>query len=128
VTAYLLDTHTLLWWVADDRRITDSLRATISTAERVIASDVSLWELTIKSSIGKLRLTPDAGRWFRQHTEASRFGELSIARKHVERVESLPLHHRDPFDRLLIAQAIEEDLTVVTADAVFGAYPVTCHW
>jgi PIN domain nuclease of toxin-antitoxin system len=128
VTAYLLDTHTLLWWVADDRRISDSLRATISTAERVIASDVSLWELTIKCSIGKLRLTPDAGRWFRQHTEASRFGELAISHSHIERVGTLALHHRDPFDRLLIAQAIEEALVLITADGAFADYPVECLW
>jgi PIN domain nuclease of toxin-antitoxin system len=125
---YLLDTHALLWWVSDDARLSATAREAISTAGRVLASDVSLWELAVKSSIGKLTLEPTAGEWFGRHTIASRFGELSITRRHLGEVETLPLHHRDPFDRLLIAQARIERLTVMTSDAAFADYDVRTMW
>jgi PIN domain nuclease of toxin-antitoxin system len=128
VTGYLLDTHALLWWVDDDRRLSAEVRETIVGAERVVASDVSLWELVVTCGIGKLDLDPDAWRWFEDHASASRFGALAISRPHLRQVTSLPLHHRDPFDRLLIAQAIVEDLTIITADAAFDAYEVGRTW
>jgi PIN domain nuclease of toxin-antitoxin system len=128
VSAYLLDTHALLWWVDDDPRLSAVARETIASAERVVVSDVSLWELVVKSSIGKLELDPEPGTWFERHTAASRFGELPISRTHLRLLTSLPLHHRDPFDRLLIAQAIVEDLTIVTPDAAFENYPVRSTW
>ena len=128
MTGYLLDTHALLWWVDDDSRLSAEVRETIAGAERVVVSDVSLWELVVKCGIGKLDLDPDGGTWFERHTSASRLGELPISRSHLRRVTSLPLHHRDPFDRLLIAQAIVEDLTIVTGDEMFAAYGVRRTW
>jgi PIN domain nuclease of toxin-antitoxin system len=128
VTAVLLDTHALLWWVADDPRLSRSARQAIGDADRAIASDVTLWELAIKCSIGKLELSGGAAAWFERHTNASRFGELSITRAHLAEVERLPLHHRDPFDRLLIAQARLENLQLVTIDEVFSKYGVVTVW
>lgn len=128
MTSYLLDTHALLWWVDDDRRLSERTRDMIAGAERVIASDVSLWELIIKCGIGKLSLEPDAGRWFDRHTAASRLGELAISRAHLREVQALPMHHRDPFDRLLVAQARVEDLTLISNDPRIADYDVTVTW
>ena len=128
MTAYLLDTHALLWWVADDPRLSASTRQVISTASRVVASDASLWEMAVKCSIGKLALDPTAGDWFERHTTASRFAALAITRRHLSDVQQLPMHHRDPFDRLLIAQARAEDLTLITVDAAFADYDVETLW
>jgi len=128
MTSYLLDTHTLLWWVDDDDRLNQRVRDEISNAERVIASDVTLWELILKCSVGKMALEPDAGKWFERHTAASRFGELAISRAHLRGVQALPTHHRDPFDRLLIAQATVENLTLVSNDSIFAQYDVSVLW
>lgn len=128
MTSYLLDTHALLWWVDDDSRLTAQVRDVIAGAERVVASDVSLWEMIIKTGIGKLSLEPDAGKWFDRHTAASRFGELAISRAHLRELQALPMHHRDPFDRLLIAQARVEDLTLITNDPHIAEYDVAVAW
>jgi PIN domain nuclease of toxin-antitoxin system len=128
VSRLLLDTHALLWWATDDDRLPASARAAIVAADVVYASDVSLWELCVKSSIGKLRLRPDAATWFEQQLRLARFARLGIAPGHIAAVESLPLHHRDPFDRLLICQALEENLTVVTTDGKFAEYAVPTTW
>jgi len=128
MTDFLLDTHALLWWVNDDDRLDARAREVIATAERVVVSDVSLWELIIKCGVGKLTLNPDAGKWFERHTAASRFGELAISRAHLRGVQTLPMHHRDPFDRLLIAQAAVENLTLISNDARFAQYDITLIW
>lgn len=128
MTDYLLDTHALLWWVSNDSRLAVTTREIISTATRVVASDVSRWEMAVKCSVGKLQLQPTAGDWFERHTAASRFGELAIYRRLITDVEQLPLHHRDPFDRLLIAQARAENLTIITVDAAFDGYDVSTIW
>lgn len=124
----LLDTHALLWWVADDERLTDVARDAISNAALVVASDVSLWELTVKAGIGKLHLDPTAVDWFEHHTARSRFRELAISRRHLADLASLPMEHRDPFDRLLIAQARVENLVLVTGDVVMTKYEVRTLW
>jgi PIN domain nuclease of toxin-antitoxin system len=128
VSRLLLDTHALLWWATDDDRLSSTAREAIVAAEVVYASDVTLWELCVKSSIGKLRLRPDAATWFEQQLRLARFARLGIAPGHIAAVENLPLHHRDPFDRLLICQALEENLTVVTTDEKFAAYAVRTLW
>ena len=128
MTSYLLDTHALLWWVDNDSRLDPRVRDEIATAERVMVSDVSLWELIIKCGVGKLTLSPDAGKWFERHTAASRFGELAISRAHLHAVQTLPMHHRDPFDRLLIAQATVENLTLISNDSTFAPYDINVLW
>jgi PIN domain nuclease of toxin-antitoxin system len=128
VSRLLLDTHELLWWTTDDDRLPTSARNAIAAAEVVYASDATLWELCVKSSIGKLHLRPNAATWFEQQLRLARFTRLGIAPRHIAAVESLPLHHRDPFDRLLICQAFEENLTVVTTDGKFAAYEVPTLW
>lgn len=127
-TDLLLDTHALIWWVDDDPRLSGPARGAIDSASRVFASHASLWELAIKCSTGRLVLEPSAERWFTAQVAATRFAELAIASRHVGAVERLPVHHRDPFDRLLICQAMEDGLTLVSKDRVFRDYDVDVVW
>lgn len=127
-TDILLDTHALMWWVDDDARLSGAARAAVFAASRVFASHVSLWELAIKSAIGRIALAPSAERWFSEQVAATRFVELPINKHHIGAVERLPLHHRDPFDRLLICQAIEDGLTIISKDQAFREYDVDVAW
>lgn len=123
MNGYLLDTQAYLAWVTGDdglgQRATDELRSA-----RVVASDVTLWEVAIKVAIGKLRVDGEVGAWFELHARANRFVPMPVARAHIGRVAVLPLHHRDPFDRLLIAQAQIEGLTLVSTDRAMRRYDV----
>ena len=117
----LLDTHVVLWWQGSDRRLDRAARRMISNAAEIWVSAVSAWEVAIKTGIGKLR-TPGP---FEAAVEASGFRQLPITFRHAAQAGELPLHHRDPFDRMLIAQSQVERLTLVTHDDVFSSYPVT---
>ena len=116
----LLDTNAWLWWQADDRRLGPHARAAIQGAYEVFLSAASAWEMAIKSSLGKLR-TPKEPSVSAQLARTG-FSPLAIDVVHAEAVQALPALHRDPFDRLLIAQARVEGLTIVTSDAVFAKY------
>jgi PIN domain nuclease of toxin-antitoxin system len=115
----LLDTHVLIWW-DEGRRLAASARRAIEEADEVYVSAATAWEVAIKIGLGRLRPT----RTVEQATMESGFLELPVTFRHAERVAVLPAHHRDPFGRLLVAQAEVEDLTLVTRDPVFGRYPV----
>lgn len=116
----LLDTHALVWWRALDPRLGEAARRAIAGAERVFVSAASAWEAAIKESRGKLRL-PEP---FERGVDESGFGRLGVSFEHARRAAALPWHHRDPFDRMLIAQAQGEGLAIVTADRIFAAYGV----
>lgn len=116
----LLDTHIFLWWRQDSPRLNAEARAAIATAEAVFISAASAWEAAIKVSLGRLKL-PEP---FAAGAEASGFDPLPITFAHAEAVAGLPTHHRDPFDRLLVAQAQVEALTLVSADRELGVYDV----
>jgi len=125
----LLDTHVFLWWVADDPNLTAKARRAIADANNdCCLSLASCWEMAIKSSLGKLRLTKSVGRFVSEQLAANGFTLLNIELRHVAKIEKLPFHHRDPFGRLLIAQAITEKLIVVSADSVFSDYEVSLLW
>jgi PIN domain nuclease of toxin-antitoxin system len=125
----LLDTHALLWWVEDDERLSAGARKAIASASAEChVSLVSAWEMAIKSQLGKLKLATPVRQYFPSQLAANGFAQLDIAFRHVARVEALEFHHRDPFDRLLVAQALEEKLTLVSADAVFDRYGVKRVW
>lgn len=128
MTSFLLDTRAFVWWVNGDDRVPQPLRHTLSVAQRVLVSDVSLWELGVKSALGKFQLVPSVRGWFEHHLGLTRFGSLAISRAHLAGVAGLPMHHRDPFDRLLIAQALEEHLTLVTVDGEIQSYSVPTIW
>ena len=119
----LVDTHILLWQVLDDARLTGKIRQfLVDTSITIIVSDVSLWEVAIKVQCGKLRMSVGA---FDAHIGMQRFERLSITRRHVLAVTNLPRHHNDPFDHMIIAQAMVEQIPVLTADQQFGAYPIS---
>lgn len=121
----LLDTHAFLWWVADAPELTPAARHAIADMNNeCYLSLASCWELSIKSSLGKLRLTSPVERFVSEQITANGFTLLNIELRHAAKVEKLPFHHRDPFDRLLIAQAISEKLVIVSADRVFRDYGV----
>jgi len=117
----LLDSSVVLWSLQSPERLpTEAVVAITDPVNSVDVSVVSLWELAIKQSVGKL--TVDGN--LREHLTLQSFSELPVLGNHTLAVRDLPLHHRDPFDRLLIAQAICEGLTIVTADRAFATYNV----
>ncbi len=120
MSALLLDTQALIWWDANDPRLGGNARAAIQNADEVYVSSASAWEITIKSSLGKLRGTRRAS----QAVAESGFRELAITFEHAEAVRSLYSHHSDPFDRLIIATAIVEDIPIITSDDKFRKYDV----
>jgi PIN domain nuclease of toxin-antitoxin system len=123
----LLDTHTFLWFVMGNPRITENLRAQIEDNENFV-SVVSIWEIAIKYGIGKLNLEVPFDDFIDRQIAPNGIQLLDIKLEHLKVVSALPLHHRDPFDRLLIAQAIVEDIVFISADSVFSLYPVRLMW
>lgn len=120
----LLDTHVVLWWQRDDRRLNRAAREAIAEAEVVWVSAVSGWEVAIKSALGRLRLSEP----FSALLAADDFTELPLNLAHTNRLEQLPAHHADPFDRMLIAQALVERATIVSNDRALEPYGVKAIW
>jgi len=122
----LLDTHAFLFWVADDRRLPKPARSAIAGPRAtVLLSAASVWEIRIKAAKGKLATSfVDVPTEARRH----RFALLPITGDHAQKAGDLPLHHEDPFDRMLIAQAMIEDAVLVTGDAAFAAYGAALLW
>jgi PIN domain nuclease of toxin-antitoxin system len=118
----LLDTHAFLWWLEDNPKLRAPARELVSDPRAVVyVSTASLWEIAIKSRLGKL----DAGSAdLLEEIAANYFIQLPISGRHALLAGSLPGHHEDPFDRMLIAQAWMEELTIVTRDSAFAAYGV----
>ncbi len=117
----LLDTHVLLWWLDDNPVLSDKARMPISDGGNLIfVSAAVIWEIRIKQSLGKLDIPPN----FRQVLEQQPFELLAITIEHAHAVGALPAIHRDPFDRMLIAQAISEGFTILTRDPLFKEYKV----
>lgn len=117
----LLDTHLLVWWLTDAKELSTEARAIIAAQENVVfVSAASVWELRIKEALGKIKLPEDFG----EVLEAQPFEELAVTVAHAHEVRKLPMHHRDPFDRMLIAQARSDGLTFLTHDEVVAKYEV----
>jgi PIN domain nuclease of toxin-antitoxin system len=116
----LLDTHILLWWLADDGQLPGEARELIATAESAYVSTASVWEISIKQAVGKLTAPDDLAGQISRHD----FALLPIHLDHAIRVGILPLLHRDPFDRMLVAQAQLEGLAIVTGDPRIARYDV----
>jgi PIN domain nuclease of toxin-antitoxin system len=116
---FLLDTHLLLWWLSNSQLLPEEARDLISNPNNTIfVSAVSLWEVWLKSSVGKLRVPSG----FTQKLASEPFEALPLRAEHTQGVAMLEWHHRDPFDRMLIAQATSENLVLLTADRALGAY------
>lgn len=119
----LLDTHVFLWYVGGDQRVRGNLRKTIENANTVYLSVVSVWEATIKYYIGKLSLPEAPHPWLSTQRERHGMESLAIDEASVAHLPKLEPHHRDPFDRILVCQAIEHSLQLVTVDPVMSKYP-----
>ena len=125
----LLDTHTFLWFVNDSPKLSLKALHSLEGNNELLLSTVSLWEIAIKSNIGKLKLAIPYNDFIPEHLSINEIEELAITLEHLSRLESMPLrNHRDPFDRLLIAQAIVEQIPIVSADEVFDEYEITRLW
>ena len=123
----LLDTHSFIWFVTGNSRITSKVRSQIENNDNVL-SMTSIWEIAIKSSIGKLNLGISIEQLVREQIIANGIEILNITTKHLAVVSNLPLHHRDPFDRLIIAQAMVEKIPIVGADKAFDSYSIQRLW
>lgn len=126
----LLDTHAFLWWAFADSKLSRRAVAAIGDedAHQVIVSAASAWEIAVKYRIGKLPDAQTIANDIAGAIAAEGFDELAISVRHAERAGNLPAHHRDPFDRMLISQAISDDLTLVSNERVFDKYGVKRLW
>ncbi|HET7923572.1 MAG TPA: type II toxin-antitoxin system VapC family toxin [Rhodanobacteraceae bacterium] len=115
----LLDTHLVLWAMQDSKQLSDAARKQIRAAEVNYVSAASLWEIALKASLGKLEIDSDL---LEERLDAAGFHPLPITWQHTARVRKLPMHHRDPFDRMLVAQAMSEPLRLLTHDESLRAY------
>jgi PIN domain nuclease of toxin-antitoxin system len=124
----LLDTHTFLWAIAEDEKLSGRARQIYTGPNDLWLSVVSVWEILIKVQAGKLLLPEPTGPYLTKKLAKDRIEILPITLDHVLQTESLPPHHRDPFDRLLIAQSMQEDWPIITADPWFAHYSVKVIW
>lgn len=123
----LIDTHVLLWGLGNDAKLSRQVRALLPVAD-VWISVASLWEIIAKVQVGKLALPSPVGDYLAAKLTANGVCVLPLTFEHVRRLEELPLHHRDPFDRILIAQSLSESLPIVSADPQFEKYSVEVIW
>lgn len=123
----LLDTNTFLWGLSAPEKLSLTARNVVASSERFL-SVASIWEVLIKVRTGKLPLPLPAGDYLTAKMSANGVSVLSIKLEHVLQIEKLQLHHRDPFDRVLIAQCVEEGWPIITSDPMFKQYPVRVIW
>jgi len=124
----LLDTHAFLWFVAGDKRLSQPARRVMEKDDaELILSAASVWEIAIKTSLGRLTLPATVEKYVAEKLEGG-FRMLPVDWSHAAAVEKMPFHHRDPFDRLLAAQALAENIALVTGDPVFRTYGVKVVW
>lgn len=122
----LLDTNAFIWWADSPEKLSDSASALFAdSSNTLVISIASLWEMQIKIGLGKLRLALPLQTLIEMQSDANAIEILPIQLRHLWALENLPLHHRDPFDRLIIAQAQAEQVPIVTADAQFARYDVS---
>lgn len=124
----LIDTHIFLWFINNSPQLSTDAKAIIESDVDVLLSIASAWEIAIKSSIGKLALPDSYDRFIPQQVKQNAIKILPIKMTHLAVVANLPLHHRDPFDRLLIAQAKVERVSIVSADVMFDNYGINRIW
>jgi PIN domain nuclease of toxin-antitoxin system len=125
----LLDTHAFLWFVWNHKNLSVTAQAAIADPlNAILFSAASHWEIAIKTSVGKLTLTAPFKDFIEQSLARNNFTPLAIELRHSDIVLHLPFHHRDPFDRMLIAQALAEQVPIISADPVFDQYGVQRLW
>ncbi len=125
----LLDTHTFLWFIAGSDRLSDHAKDTIADGtHEAFLSVASFWEIAIKVSLGKLTLGAPFEQLIPEQLQQNNFQVLGVELSHLNGLLTLPMHHRDPFDRIIICQAIEENLTLISVDGHFDAYNINRLW
>jgi PIN domain nuclease of toxin-antitoxin system len=125
----LLDTHAFLWAITDNPQLSDKARRMFTSSDNeLLLSAASVWEILAKVQIGRLHLPKPAGDYLERQLAKNAITVLPVQLRHVLRLERLPLHHRDPFDRILIAQSLEEELPVLTADPLMKNYSAPLIW
>ncbi|MGB9885969.1 MAG: type II toxin-antitoxin system VapC family toxin [Moorellales bacterium] len=125
----LLDTHVFLWWITDDSRLSGRAREIIGSGENTLyLSAASAWEIAIKAGLGRLSLPDDLESFIPEQLAENGILPLPVRLSHALRVHALPAYHRDPFDRLLVAQAQVENLPLISGDPVIARYPVEVLW
>lgn len=125
----LLDTHSFLWFIDGNCNLSDAARLLIEEPENQrFLSTASLWEISIKVSISKLELQMSLTELVQQEVEGNAIELLQIKPEHLDKLAKLPFYHKDPFDRLIIAQSLAENAPIVTVDRAFGSYPVDVLW
>ena len=125
----LFDTHTFIWWDSDPSQLSHQVLELCHNPENtLILSIATVWEMQIKSQLGKLNLALPLDEYVRTQQQANGFYILPIHLEHVFKLNELPLHHKDPFDRLLIAQSAIEDAVLLSKDRIFAAYPINVLW
>lgn len=125
----LLDTHIFIWYVLNNQRLSNQVRMLIDDADNeILLSTAIIWEMAIKHSTGKLNFSLPFEVFVKQQISLNNFNLLDIKINYLNVVATLPFHHRDPFGRLLIAQAMVEQIPILSADSVFDAYPIQRLW
>lgn len=125
----LLDTHAFLWWIGDDPRLSERAREVLSDGDNdLVFSAASGWEIAIKARLGRLHVPGDLNTYLVRQLTENYTSVLPVHLSHALRVHTLPEHHRDPFDHLLIAQAIVEEIPLLSADPRIARYPVEVVW
>jgi PIN domain nuclease of toxin-antitoxin system len=124
----LLDTHTFLWFIDDNPRLSSNAKSLLESDNDLLLSTASLWEIAIKFSLGKLGLPQPFETFARHQLSINAIDILQIEVTHLGVLSTLPFHHRDPFDRLLVAQTTVEELPIVSADVEFDAYSIERLW
>lgn len=125
----LLDTHALLWLVTEDTRLSETAKSLFLDGKNdLFLSAVTGFEITVKFSLGKLKLAESPRQFIENRLKKNHIIALPITLPHTYRLANLPFHHRDPFDRLLVAQALEETIPILTADSWLSTYGVECIW
>ena len=126
---YLLDTHTLLWFLAGDEKLSRKAQQLIDDpGNEKFLSTVSLWEIAIKTGLGKLNLDKPFDQMFPERLDFNGIEILDITVDSLIKLTTLPFHHRDPFDRLIIAQGLVEGLPIISVDTIFDAYGTNREW
>jgi PIN domain nuclease of toxin-antitoxin system len=126
---FLLDTHTFIWFVTDSSRLSIRVKQIIEDDyNEKILSVASIWEMAIKHSVGKLSFSIPFPQFIEQEMRLNSMDLLPIEISYINIISTLPLHHRDPFDRLLISQAIVENMPILSVDIAFDAYPIQRIW
>ena len=124
-----LDTHAFIWYTTDSSRLTATGRSLIDNGENdILLSTASVWEMAIKHSIGRLTFSMPFMEFIKQQIEVNRIDLLEITFDHIQVVASLLLHHRDPFDRLIIAQSMAQQIPILSVDAIFDASAIARLW